>query len=277
MDALAPGLLRFRIHSPSGAEDEDVPASVFAAKLATLVRALKAADKAINGGPAHEYRIRKLQSSSPTVVLAETTLPRAEGSFTIESGIDAFDDCVNAITFGERERAVRYGDCAVQIGRLAKGAEKSFGYAEVWTANDNIIRVDPFLVERTKALVNPERVAALAASATRWFKGAAHGEFKGTILAVDLRGALPEVKLILSAGGKQIDCVCRQEDVETIRATLNHRVRVSGRAIYDGKSGLPRRIQVTSIQPIEPSARPFSHWSGAFEPFEPSLWSGDDQ
>lgn len=276
MEALAPGLIRFRIHSPQNAvgtgADEDVPAAVFASKLATLVRALKAADKAVNmGSGAHEYRIRKLQSSSPTVLLAETPLTSAAEAYG-GSGIDAFEDCVSAITVGDTERAKRYGSCALQVSRLAKGADKTFGYAEVWTANDNIIRVDPFLIEQARAIVEPEREAVVTSS--DWFKGTAHGSFTGTILQVDLRGALPEVKLVLSAGGKQIDCVCQAEDVETIRQTLNHRVRVSGTAIYDGKTGLPRRIRVSDIQPVEGTAD-FTRWKGAFEPFEPTLW-GDE-
>jgi hypothetical protein len=276
MEALAPGLIRFRIHSPHntvGTTDEDVSASVFASKLATLVRALKAADKAANQGAAvHEYRIRKLQSSSPTVLLAETQISKAMAVFG-QSGIDAFEDCANAITVGDLDRAKQYGSCALQISKLAKGADKTFGYAEVWTANDNIIRVDPFLVEQAKMVVEPDRSAALV-SASEWYKGAAHGTFIGTILQVDLRGALPEVKLVLSAGGKQIDCVCRANDVEIIRSTLNRRVRVSGTAIYDGKTGLPRRIRVSDIQPID-GAGDFSRWSGAFEPFEPTLWESD--
>lgn len=278
MDSLAPGLIRFRIHSPHDAvgtgADEDVPASLFASKLAALVRALKAADKAVNQGTAvHEYRIRKLQSSSPTVLLAETPLTKAVDVFGI-SGIDAFEDCAAAITLGDADRAKQYGSCALQISKLAKGADKTFGYAEVWTANDNIIRVDPFLVEQAKSIVDPNRDAATAPANSEWFKGSAHGTFTGTILQVDLRGALPEVKLVLSAGGKQIDCVCRADDVEVIRQTLNHRVRVSGNAIYDGKTGLPRRVCVTDIQPVGGDGD-FTKWMGAFEPFEPSLWEGD--
>lgn len=107
-----------------------------------------------------------------------------------------------------------------------------------------------------------------------WFSGAAIGTFDGFLHFVDLRGALPEIKLTLSAGGKQIDCVCRDDDVETIRGSLNKRVRITGRAIYDGRSGLPRRVEVISIAPVGEPAD-FTKWRGSFEPFTAPEWPGD--
>ena len=105
----------------------------------------------------------------------------------------------------------------------------------------------------------------------QWFVGVAYGSFDGTIRAVDLRGALPEVKFVLTAGGKQIDCVFRGSDVEVLCQALNQRVRVTGRATYDGRSGLPRRIDHPSIVILnEPTD--FSSWRGAFEPLESTSW-----
>jgi hypothetical protein len=109
-----------------------------------------------------------------------------------------------------------------------------------------------------------------------WYKGTAHGEFDGEVRAVDLRGALPELKLILTAGGKQIDCVCRAIDIETIRMALNRRVRMSGAAIYDGTSGLPRRLEVTSISCV-PEAGDMSVWKGSFMPFEATDWDDEHE
>jgi hypothetical protein len=80
---------------------------------------------------------------------------------------------------------------------------------------------------------------------------------------VDLRGALPEVKLILIAGGKELDSVFRDIDIEHIRGALNRRVRVEGIAFYDGRAGLPSCIEGTSINLInEPGD--FTRWRGAF-------------
>ena len=111
--------------------------------------------------------------------------------------------------------------------------------------------------------------------APTWFEGTACGSFDGEVRAVDLRGALPEIKLILSAGGKEIDCVCRNIDIETIRTALNRRVRISGLAIYDGKSGLPRRIEASELEIVQ-GAPDFARWKGAFEPFEIEPWEEDD-
>lgn len=273
MEPLGPGQVMFRIHGPASDGDEPLKGLVFAAKLGALIRGLYEADRAINGVLWHDYSIAKLRSSSPTVILTEQPRPRFEGELQAPSAIDAYDDCAEAIAVGDHERALRYGKCAAYISSLARGANRKFGYAELWTGRERVIRIDPFLVERAKAIVSPQ--APIAQPDAPWFKGAAHGSFDGTVQVADLRGALPEIRLILSAGGKQIACVCHQDDIEKIRAALNRRVRITGRAIYDGKSGLPRRVEVSDIE-ILGGEVDFSRWRGAFEPFDLPEWEGDD-
>jgi hypothetical protein len=51
-------------------------------------------------------------------------------------------------------------------------------------------------------------------------------------------------------------------------------VRVFGRAIYDGKSPLPRRIEVTDFQEVATDAD-FTKWRGSFNPFEIEDWEDD--
>jgi len=279
METLGPGQLRFRVHGPDMASDY-LSAIVFADKLSTLVRAIKAADKAVNAGTAlHDYVIAKLQSSTPTVTLFERPLPRFENRlFGGNSGIRGFGLCAEAITAGERDRALLFGSCAKFISRLAKNAQSKFSYAEVWTEGENVIRVDPFLTERADAIIEGTPKIIQQAEATRevvWFEGVANGAFDGEIRAVDLRGALPELKLLLSAGGKQIDCVCRGVDIEVIRSALNRRVRISGRAIYDGYSGLPRRLEASEITIID-TDKDFKRWKDTFEQCEILPWEGDD-
>jgi hypothetical protein len=195
--------------------------------------------------------------------------------FDHSSGIAAFEDCVEAITFGEERRARMHGTCANQVAKFSP-----VGYSEVWTGESRVFRVDHFLTQRAKTIVNPLADASLfgqtAALPTErdWFKGVASGSFDGEVKAADLRGALPQVKLLLTAGGAEIDCVCRVENIEDIRAALNRRARVFGRAIYDGKSGLPRRIEVNKINVVSGS-RDLTRWKGAFKPFEIETWEGD--
>lgn len=268
-DDLSPGLLRFKVHGPEGSDRREVPAAVFAQKLAILVRALKAADRAMNDGAANEYTIASLNNSSPTAVLRERPMAWPLNVLAPKSGIEGFASCANAVIVGD-PAALNFGKCAKEISLLARGAKKGFDYAEVWTDTANVIRVDAFLAERAEASINPE---AGRPTVRGWFKGAAIGAFDGVLRMADLRGALPEIKLALSAGGKEIDCVCKGVAIPTIGAALNRRVRVSGRAIYDGNSGLPRRVEVTHIEPVKEEVD-FTRWKGAFERFEIPDWDG---
>lgn len=275
MESLAPGQTRFRIHGPDRDSDELVSGTCFAKKLTFLVRALKEADRQVNNGQnVHDYKIASLKSSSPTVTLVETTVPRFESDMLVRSGIEAFDDCADAVKEGDRERALKYGRCAENIWQLAKGAEQSYGYAEVWTGSQDVIRVDRFLKEQSDIILHPERVRP-ARDGETWYKGVVDASFDGSIKAVDLRGQLPEIKLILTAGDKQLDCVCRAEDIDVIRANLDSRVHIYGRAIYDGRSGLPRRVEVRQIEPMADTSD-FTNWRGAFQPFEPPDWDMED-
>ncbi len=276
MEPLPHGQVRFRVHGPDTATDE-VSAGVFGHQLITLVRALKAADKAANGRAVHDYVVARLSTSTPTALLAERPLPRYRGQIISgHSGINALEDCVEAITLGEERRARRYGTCANYVAKFSP-----VGYSEIWTSETKIFRVDPFLTHRAKTIVNPLPESSsphgqlTAAPSREWFKGVASGSFDGEIKAADLRGALPQITPILTAGGHEIDCVCRSDNIEDIRAALNRRARVDGRAIYDGESGLPCRIEVSKITVVSGS-RDLTRWKGAFKPFEIEAWEEEE-
>lgn len=273
MDRLAEGKIQLVVHSAGPSLDDDdtgVSAAVFAQKLGQLVAALGAADEAVNGSRVHEYTIARLHTSTPTAILRER--PRESGQFDewrLESGIEAFASCASAIATGESDAVQRFGKCAEKVLTLTKGAGRRFGFMEA-TVADNVIRIDPFLSERAATIVSPKPLA-LASDAQKWFKGVTEGSFVGSVKEADLRGALPEIKLVLSAGGKEIDCVCRGLPIDDIRAALDRRVRITGRALYDGKSGLPRRVEVRSIEHFKTEVD-FKRWSGGFEPFEAVEW-----
>jgi hypothetical protein len=276
MGELAANQIKFALHGPDVKTDE-VSASVFAAKLHVLVGALRAADSAVNGKRVHDYFIAKLHTSTPTAILSERTISHQKAYFT-HSGIDGFDACADAISIGDRERALEFGTCAKRIEKLASGAAgKLFGYAEVWTKNDKPHRVDEFLKKRADAMISVPTIEIAKPCRERWFQGAATGSFDGEIRAVDLRGSLPELKLILSAGAREIDCVCRPSDVPTIGDALKRscRVKISGRAIYDSTQPLPVRLEVSDIKIVEDMGD-FLKWRGSFEPFEIEDWPEDD-
>jgi hypothetical protein len=265
MESLAPNEILFRIHSAEPSEEDGVSASVFNNKLGILLRALRAADQAIHNELVYDYRIARLSTSSPTAVLRERPKKAAFIRVSeIESPVNSFNKCARAIIVGERATAEQYGNTAKYIARLGRGSNKTFGYAEIWVNNDPAIRVDQFLTERANAVIKP---ATVSEKTQKWYSGVVHATFDGKVKEVDLRGALPEIKLILTAGGKEIDCVCSSSDIEKIREGLNRRVRLVGRAIYDGKSGLPRRIEVDDIVPVTGTDN-IAVWRGAFEPFE---------
>lgn len=275
MDQIEEGRVRLRVHGADADREEDsVPALVFAAKLATLVRAINAADKAVNGKVSHEIKIEKLSSSAPTALLAEEFIPQ-KMKIGYASGIGAFADCVGAILEGRADQARQYGSCVEHVYRLTTGARKKFEYAEVWVHNQ-IFRVDQFLSERSEAIFRPELYKAEVQADLTFFSGVAFGSFDGTVQVADMRGSLPAIKLVLSAGGKQLDCICKDFHVEKIRMALNRRVRVSGKAFYDGRSGLPRRIEVFDIEGTSPDVD-FTKWKGSFEQFDVPGWEGDGE
>lgn len=277
MEPLGRGLIRFRVHGPDAATDE-VSAGIFSRQLHRLFLALRAADRAANGKKLHDYVIHHLTSTTPTALLRERPLPRYRGMIPAwQSGIEAFEECANAIKEGSEERASKYQECAKQISKFVES-----GYSEVWTGDETVFRVDSFLIERAKEVIRDTPKAGVPLlthdhTQTRaWYKGAAEGSFDGTVKLADLRGALPQITLVLTAGGAEIECICRANDIEAIRIALDRRARVYGRAIYDGKSGLPRRVEVRKIEVLDEN-RDFTRWKGAFEPFEiDSDWLGDE-
>jgi len=232
--------------------------------------ALEAANRSVNGELSHRYTIARLHTSSPTAILNEHAVPKSWGNGHPASAIPAFRACAEAIKVGS-PRALEYGNTLKLIARLSKGRTK-YGYAEVWTDETDVVRVDPFLAERAASLVSPKPTALL--SGAKWYRGAVHATFDGVLQYVDTRGALPEIKLTLSLGGQTLDCVCRADHVPIIGAAIEKRVRVTGTAIYDGLSGLPRRVEISHIEPISEAAD-FTRWKGAFSPFELDDWPED--
>jgi hypothetical protein len=109
---------------------------------------------------------------------------------------------------------------------------------------------------------------AEAAPQQVWFRARLTAPFEGAVKEVDLRGALPEIKLMLGTGTRRSLASCRNISVERIRSALDRRVRVFGRAVYDGKSGLPRRVEITSIDPIA-SGHDFTEWKAPSGPSTP--------
>ncbi|MBV9201638.1 MAG: hypothetical protein JOY83_18305 [Alphaproteobacteria bacterium] len=70
-------------------------------------------------------------------------------------------------------------------------------------------------------------------------------------------------KLILSAGGIEIDCVMNKERIPEAVECFDKRVIVEGTAHYDGENQIPARLDVANIKVVG-RPKPLLRWRGAF-------------
>ncbi|WP_374411039.1 hypothetical protein [Novosphingobium colocasiae] len=262
MDEIGPRQIELKLHGLTREDHGRVPGRLFATKLTQLINALEAADEIANGDMIHDYVLANMHMSEPTAILTE--IPRAPDK-PGTSAIPTFNDAVEGIKVHDAARIVRLSPVVKRIGTLTAGAETRFGFAEIRTGNQ-VVRVDDFLRKRA--------LAAKKDTKGPWYEGVAYGSFDGVLEYVDVRGAIPQVKLTLSAGGREIDCVCRREDIDALGASLSHRVRVHGKCIYVSASPLPMRVEVSSIEPVKPDGD-LARWVGSFRPFTIDSWDGD--
>lgn len=259
--AIGPRQIELKLHGLTREDHGRVPGRLFATKLTQLINALEAADAIANGDTIHEYVLAGMHMSEPTAVLTE--IPRSSDTDGV-SGIPIFKDAVEGIKVHDTARIVRLSTVVKRINQLTSGAETRYGFAEIRTGNE-VIRIDDFLRKRALAAKRDTRGA--------WYEGVAIGSFDGILNFVDNRGATPQAKLTLSAGNKEIDCVCRRDDIDRLGAALSHRVRVHGKCIYVSAYPLPIRIEVSSIETVK-SEGDLARWVGAFKPFALDSWDG---
>lgn len=270
--AVGRGRVRLKLYGTRTLRDDDGPLSavVFGRKLLNLISALGAADRAANRRRTYDYVIVRMREGSGLIEVEERPIRNASFRGFV-SAVEAFAYCTVAVSTGNHRGAREWGHCVDHLVKLSTGADTQFGFGELWiNGRETPFRVDAFLEEQGRAVIDVPTLADVSKT-RQWFKGSAQGTFVGDLLEVDFRGVLPLGKLILSAGGKEIDCVFRQEDVDKVRASTKERVRLSGLARYDGKMGIPRRIEVRNIVPTKKDVD-FSKWHGSFSPFEKTEW-----
>ena len=141
-----------------------------------------------------------------------------------------------------------------------------------------MIRIDSFLSQRATEAARGEAPdhAGAPVEPLKWFRGLVEGRFDGELQEVDLRGSVPQCALVVGPG-HQIDCIFRDADLPQIGTALTSRarVRLTGRAIYDGRSGLPARLEIRDIEIVNADVD-FLKWRGSFEPFSPEEWEDDE-
>lgn len=239
-----------------------VRADVFVEKLQALMSALKGADRLEHGGtPRYEYIIADLAIGSALATLREK--PKSRRKLPIASSVGRLSDAVGLINEGDLRRAADLPLPIIRgIQRMTGGASQSFSHAEIIFPHSKVIRVDDFLDERVKevmALADQNRPLQ-----TEYFHGIAFGSFEGVLQELDARGTILKGRLVLSAGGAELDCVMNSEDIPRIRENFNKRVSVEALAHYDGKQALPVRLEIRHIDELE-EAPDLTKWCGKFE------------
>jgi hypothetical protein len=248
------------------ADDGHVRADVFLSELRTVLRALWLSDEAQNKRFAHDYLIVGLEIGSAVARLRERILPirlkrrREFVSPARASSIRYVREVITSVYNGERD-IERFPKTLVRdIGRLAKNAGSTFAHGELGFGEDNVIRIDDYLLrqaDRAILRLSGEKIPE------KYFTGISFSTFDGILKEVDARGTLVRGKFILTTGEKEIDCVFRSGDIGQVRETFDMRARVEAIAHYDGDSPLPTRLDIKRLVPVKPTAD-LTHWEGAF-------------
>jgi len=227
------------------ADNRIVRASVFAQKFRQLLAALGIADKLANGKPGFDYVITELRIGSASVTVREKQRRRERPSF---SSIRYFEDTASAVYNGDRTLERLPPGLVRSVQKLSNGVEKKFSHAEIAFA-DNVIRIEDFLQHQAEVAYELATLPELKRS-NQFYRGIANGSFDGILKEIDARGTMLRGKLVLSAGGLEIDCVMNKERVRQAGESFDKRVIVQGAAHYDGVSQISARIDVREIKII---------------------------
>lgn len=248
-----------------GVPDQFVSAALFKLKLSAFLAALKEADVEMNAVQRRSFYVSRLTTGSAEIELRESTPDVNPQS----SAFSALSGCAQAINDGDIVRLKKRPRSVQRIGNLSSGAGKKFSHITFSLDEQPPIRIDCFFNRQAKRMrleINDDAVD------TPFYRGVSEEVFDGVVKEIDLRGRAPLCKLILSGSGMEIDCTFYNFTTEGIREALDRRAWVSGKAIYDGLSGLPARLEITSLQPIGATGDP-RRWLGSLKPYEEEDWT----
>lgn len=96
----------------------------------------------------------------------------------------------------------------------------------------------------------------------QFFKGVAVEAFDGHFIG--------PFRFQLTAVGRIIKCFFKGSLQDHPLAMMGHRVLVSALAKYNGKSGLPKKLEIIDIKPIKEKVN-FLEWQGQFSSLQ-SQW-----
>jgi hypothetical protein len=227
-----------------------VRAVVFVQKLRNLLNALQTADKAANGKSTFDYVLSDLRTGSASVTIREKRRMPERPPY---SSIAVLENAASAIYNGDRSLERLPPALVQQVKKLSQGVAKRFSHAELAFSDDNIIRIDDFLLKQSAIAYETLTVPELRPK-DNFFRGLAVGSFDGVLKEIDARGTMLRGKLVLSAGGVEIDCVMNKDRVPEARESFDKRVIIEGAAHYDGVSQIPIRLDVRSIKIVRTDA-----------------------
>lgn len=240
--------------------NEAVDGEVFAAKFQKFMKGLAAADEAANGKRQVRFLISDLSRNTATASVREK--PLAAPTLT-KSGMDYYASCLQAI-YNDTDAARQFDRKVVkQISDLNKDVGKTFALGEIKaTVGATLIRIDEFLQKRAaRVLADIDR---LKTGAVAYYTGRAYGAFDGTLKVLDSISANERAVLVLTAGGKSIECMVSHVDTSKLKAAYKNRCVVTGMAHYSGENGFPVRIEATDIEVVV-AGEGMARWQGAFK------------
>lgn len=241
------------------ADNRVVRASVFVEKLRLLLSGLAAADKFANGKAGFIFMIGGLSDGSACATIRQK---QRTPNRPLHSSIATYESAASAIYNGDRSAERLPAVLVRNVQRLGMGVAKNFSHAELAFPDDNVIRIDDFLLRQSEVIYGalsdaPDR------GTDNYYRGLATGTFDGVLKEIDARGTMLRGKLILTAGGIEIDCVMNKDRVPDARENFDNRVIVEGTAHYDGANQLPTRLDVRTIRAVSKTAD-LLRWKGAF-------------
>lgn len=255
-----------------------VDAEVFSAKLNAFLRALKAADRIAGKSKAekHTYYISHMRTGSAVVGITE--LAQLESYSSGSSSLDTFIRVASAVETGDFAAIGQYGPLANSILNIAKGANRSYSRMDLKPSDDpnakSLVQIDEKFEYQAEQFVARTKLPIPAKEEPPApYIGSAYDAFDGTIKEVDLRDAVWSGKLVLTGSKVELHCTFKDMALDDVRKNLDTRVWAEGLAVYTGKSGLPHRLEVKRMRPIN-TAGDLRRWRGKLLPNEAE---GDDE
>lgn len=240
--------------------NQDVDGEVFARKLFKFMQGLAEADIAANGARRHRFLISDLKKNTATATVREQV---TNGRERPRSGIDYYENGLLAI-YNDAPAARQLPRSFVKyVVDINKDVGKTFPFGEIKREfTGTVIRIDEILEKRARRVL--EDINRNTNGILSFYRGTAYGSFDGVLLLLDSLSGAERAVLVLTAGGKRINCNISGVDDEQLRRAWKRRCVVQGTAHYGGASGLPESVDVRHIRTIEaPGA--LDAWKGAFE------------